>query len=77
MKSYCPSTHTRPANSATRTNKAVLAVNLGEMGCATSFGDSLCHSELLLFVPLLPAASHTGWQQSLLDNGAGKDPLEP
>ena len=72
VKSHCASTHTFPASSATRTKKAALAVNLGEMGCATSFGDFLCHGELLMFVPLRPAASHTGWQQSLLDNRAGK-----
>lgn len=58
-------------------NKAVLAVNLGEMGCTTSSGDSLCHRELLVFVPLGPAASHTSWLQSLLDSRAGKGPLEP
>lgn len=77
MKSHCLSTHTHRASSGTRTNKAALAVNLGEMGCTTSFGDSLCHSELLVFLPLGPAASHTGWQQSLLDNGPGKGPLKP
>lgn len=61
MKSHCPSMHTCPASSATRMKKAALAVNLGEMRCATAFGDSLCHGELLVFVPLGPGTSHTGW----------------
>lgn len=73
---HCPSTHAPPASSATGTNKAALAVNLAEMGCPTSFGDSFCHSRLLVCMPLGPAASHAGWRPSLLDNGAGKDPLE-